>query len=412
MTLIKSLIISCVSIFFIIGFCPGNLSAFAQNNESENYPESVQVMIRSVKYDFDDKQVIGKINKGKKSFSSRGMDRIVGFEGVMDLYVVEAFEKTYIDAVEERSLKKNTIGIFIPKIIFLPIIKDLNFELKGKDLSSYAGKCSMECVWEIYTIADKQNPVARIPIQTVFQRPKGMNDYIMTPLLKEASRSIASIDTLKDFLYNLESDYLENTKGEIIHIQKSGYSNIEPEDNIIKQGIQAVVTINHDDVIGSGIIISSNGYIATNYHVVKDAEEINIRTNEKKEFKAEIIKTNPDFDLALLKIDTDSLPSLPFGDSDLIEIGDDVYAIGTPFSNRLSQSVSRGIISGIRTMSGIQLIQTDVPINQGNSGGALINNNGHIIGIPSWKINYYNTEGIGFCIPSNTIIEMLNLKMD
>lgn len=170
--------------------------------------------------------------------------------------------------------------------------------------------------------------------------------------------------------------------------------------------------------IGSGVIVSEDGYILTNSHVIDKADEITVTLPNGKEHGAKLIGQDPGgtgvsgTDLAVLKIDAKDLPVLPFGDSDALEVGEWVVAIGTPFN--LSQTVTRGIVSAKnRASTKIQysnFIQTDAPINQGNSGGALINIRGELVGINTLiatnGINFGNV-GIGFAIPSNTAEKLL-----
>jgi serine protease Do len=162
-----------------------------------------------------------------------------------------------------------------------------------------------------------------------------------------------------------------------------------------------------EKVGGSGFIIDPQGYIVTNNHVVQDAEKVVVTTLDGKEFKAEIIGTDPKTDLALLKIKGKNLPYIKFGDSDSIKVGEWVLAIGNPFG--LSHTVTAGIISakgrhfeGKNVPELNDFIQTDAAINKGNSGGPLVNMKGEVIGITS---NIYTPTGgnvgIGFAIPSN-----------
>ncbi len=170
--------------------------------------------------------------------------------------------------------------------------------------------------------------------------------------------------------------------------------------------------------IGSGVIVSDDGFILTNNHVIDKADEIMITLSNGKQYDAELIGTDPaetegyGTDLAVLKIDEKGLSPLPFGNSDSLEVGEWVVAIGTPFN--LSQTVTRGIVSAKdRYRSNIKysnFIQTDTPINQGNSGGALINIRGELVGINTLiATNGYaaGNVGIGFAIPSNLASDLL-----
>ena len=156
---------------------------------------------------------------------------------------------------------------------------------------------------------------------------------------------------------------------------------------------------------GSGVIVSRDGYIITNNHVVEQGDEIQVTLSDKRNFAAEIVGTDPKTDLALVKIDADNLPVLPWGDSGKLEVGEIVLAIGNPFG--LNQTVTMGIVSAVgRANVGIvdyeDFIQTDAAINPGNSGGALVNLKGELIGINTAIFTRSGGYmGIGFAIPSN-----------
>lgn len=156
--------------------------------------------------------------------------------------------------------------------------------------------------------------------------------------------------------------------------------------------------------LGSGVIVTSDGYIITNNHVVEGADELNVSLPDKRTFKAKVIGTDPKTDLAVIKIDVSNLPALPWGDASQLEVGEMVLAVGNPFG--LSQTVTMGIISAIgRANVGIvdyeDFIQTDAAINPGNSGGALVNLKGELIGINTAIFSQSGGYmGIGFAIPS------------
>ncbi len=154
---------------------------------------------------------------------------------------------------------------------------------------------------------------------------------------------------------------------------------------------------------GSGVIISSDGYIVTNNHVVKDADELSVKLNDNREFKARIIGNDPQTDLALIKVEEKGLPTIPIGNSDDLKLGQWVLAVGNPFN--LTSTVTAGIVSAKARALGANsiesFIQTDAAINQGNSGGALVNERGELVGINAML--YSNTgsySGYGFAIPT------------
>ena len=156
---------------------------------------------------------------------------------------------------------------------------------------------------------------------------------------------------------------------------------------------------------GSGVLISSDGYIVTNNHVVADADQITITLNDNREYSARVIGTDPDTDLALVKIDDTGLPTLPIGDSDALKVGEWVLAVGNPFN--LTSTVTAGIVSAKArhlgaSRNGIEsFIQTDAAINQGNSGGALVNAQGELVGINAMLYSQTGSySGYGFAIPT------------
>ncbi len=157
--------------------------------------------------------------------------------------------------------------------------------------------------------------------------------------------------------------------------------------------------------LGSGVIVDRDGFILTNNHVVKGADDIRIRLSDKREFKGKLVGTDPKTDIAVIKIDSNRLPSVKLGDSDRLRVGEMVIAIGNPFG--LNQTVTSGIVSATgRANVGIadyeDFIQTDAPINPGNSGGALINVRGELVGINTAIFSTSGGyQGIGFAIPSN-----------
>ncbi|MCX7247857.1 MAG: trypsin-like peptidase domain-containing protein [Burkholderiales bacterium] len=158
--------------------------------------------------------------------------------------------------------------------------------------------------------------------------------------------------------------------------------------------------------LGSGVIVSASGYILTNNHVVEGADEIEVILNDSRRARAKVIGTDPDSDLAVLKIEIDRLPVIVLGNSDTLQVGDQVLAIGNPFG--VGQTVTGGIVSALgRNQLGINtfenFIQTDAAINPGNSGGALVDTAGHLLGINTAIYSRSGgSMGIGFAIPVTT----------
>lgn len=156
--------------------------------------------------------------------------------------------------------------------------------------------------------------------------------------------------------------------------------------------------------MGSGVIVSADGYVLTNNHVVTGADVIKVTLNDRREFTAKVVGTDPQSDLAVIKIDAENLPAVTFADSSKLEVGDQVLAIGNPFG--LGQTVTSGIVSALgRATLGLDyqdFIQTDAAINPGNSGGALVDVKGRLVGINTAILSRSGGfQGIGFAIPSD-----------
>ena len=172
---------------------------------------------------------------------------------------------------------------------------------------------------------------------------------------------------------------------------------------------------------GSGVLISDDGMIVTNYHVIEGADSVVVNTEDGTQYDAQVLGADSNLDLALLKIDASGLPYLSFADSDQVQVGDMAVAIGNPLGSQFANTVTDGIVSGIdRQISSengdIGYIQTNAAINNGNSGGALLNGQAQLIGINSLKVSasgmMSNVEGMGFAIPSNTVLDFVNSVKD
>ena len=190
---------------------------------------------------------------------------------------------------------------------------------------------------------------------------------------------------------------------------------------IYETNIPAVVSISASTGSGSstgtGVVLSANGYLVTNYHVIRQALAINVTLTDERELRATLVGEDPVSDLAVLRVDAEDLTPAQFGDSDGVRVGDSVVAIGDPLGVELRGTMTDGIVSAIsrdvqvdgRVMN---LIQTNAALNSGNSGGPLINRFGQVIGINTMKIGTFadssGVEGLGFAIPSASVKEIVN----
>ncbi len=198
-------------------------------------------------------------------------------------------------------------------------------------------------------------------------------------------------------------EVVKKTKNAVVHVRNTRYiQQYQPYYFGYREG-----PIYKQEGTGSGVIISPDGYIVTNNHVIKGANEIEVTLDNKQTYKAEVIGTDPNSDIAVIKINAQNLPYLTFGDSDAVELGQWVLAIGNPYN--LGTTVTSGIVSAkSRDLKGNKhidnFIQTDAVVNPGNSGGALVNTDGQLIGINTMIFSMNGSYiGYSFAIPSNVV---------
>lgn len=179
-----------------------------------------------------------------------------------------------------------------------------------------------------------------------------------------------------------------------------------------EDAFQAAPLVRVGDSHGSGVVISPAGYLLTAAHVVSGVERARVRFRSGLELGAEVIARDPPQDIALLKLPGSGHGCLPLSDASPAPVGSDVFAIGAPASEDLSFSLSRGVVSGHREMDGYSFLQTDASLNPGNSGGPLLNRQGEVIGIVSFKIAGQLFEGLGFGVPPSAIEPRLGLQFE
>ena len=169
--------------------------------------------------------------------------------------------------------------------------------------------------------------------------------------------------------------------------------------------------------VGSGVIFKSDGYIVTNNHVIEGSREITVSLPDGRTFKGQVVGADALTDIAVVKIDASDLPTAKFGNSDDLVVGEPAIAIGNPMGLEFQGTVTMGVISALNrtldiTERRLKLIQTDAAISPGNSGGALVNADGEVIGINSIKISASGVEGLAFAIPINTVQQIIDQLLD
>lgn len=250
--------------------------------------------------------------------------------------------------------------------------------------SGVAGALALAAIFHLTSWGKGTEPAIRVETTPVNRDTKLGASY--APVVKKAAPSVVNIYT---------------TRTVHMRVFQNPFFN-DP----FRQFFGSRVVTRKQRYLGSGVIVSPDGYILTANHVVAGADEVKVKVGDKKEYTARIIGKDPPTDVAVLKIDAKDLPAITLADSDQLEVGDIVLAIGNPFG--LSRTVTMGIVSalgrsGLRGFSQYQdFIQTDAPINEGNSGGALIDAEGRLIGINDAILSPSGGNlGIGFAVPVN-----------
>jgi serine protease Do len=240
------------------------------------------------------------------------------------------------------------------------------------------------------------NPPATLKLADVNEGPSKTS---FAPIVKAVLPSVVNISSSK--VVKAGTEGMEQLPMDPMFRQFFGHGGMEmPKDR-------------REKALGSGVVVSPEGYILTNNHVVDGATDVKVTLSDKREFEARIVGTDPKTDVAVLKIQPTNLTPLTIGDSSKVEVGDVAIAVGDPFG--VGQTVTKGIISakgrgGLGIEDYEDFLQTDAPINPGNSGGALVNDSGELIGINTAIISHGSggSQGIGFAIPSNLARQVMD----
>lgn len=323
----------------------------------------------------------------------------------MNLGAEKAEEEEFF-ARYERSLKLSAV---IERIALREYVEGgyAIMELRTNwKVSDYFGATIMEQAYK-----SESNPLNARLGYTVYMAStsSALLNYIENDLFEDAlEQSMMNLLTDEDFLKKLQdriADLESIGKREVIFLPSaslaSGLSNQRA----------ACVTIKRKDMHGSGCVISPDGYIVTNYHVSGDgaSDTLTVEMNDGTSYIASVVRTDPVYDLALIKINSTGLKALRPEKAYKPVVGEKVFAIGTPADAALGQTVTRGVVSAVRSANGREYIQTDANVSPGNSGGALVTHDGRLIGIVSSKAFGSIVEGVGFAVPAKDVFQRLNI---
>ncbi len=350
-----------------------------------------------------------KTDKKEKGIKSNGNN--VKFENARFPDLLNELLKTkgYIDTTN-KILKKNYSGNFSVDAT----ITAYSHHLIDTDISDiYGGMIYVDLTinWQIFNSYKKPVYSSKTKSKSgLFSIIKGDRDYKVANLAIKDAIEIGFIEfmNLKDvdaILKDKSQQSLEESFEELYIPKTDKYA------STLSEAVKSSVTIKNKNGHGSGFFISNNGYVITNYHVVADTSDLKVVMNDESIQDVKIIRFSKLHDLALLKIDASGVIPLKINESE-IEVATEIYAIGTPLAEDLAQTISKGIISAIRkTSETSKLIQTDASVNAGNSGGAIVNKSGLLIGVVSSKMKSFGIEGLAFGIPGYEILNYLKINI-
>lgn len=324
--------------------------------------------------------------------------------------IMQGMANTYVDAHGVRlGTKAGDEAAQRAKLVLRPMIKALDMQLTEKHRRAF-GSVHVEMDWRFFSGIDKDSLLFTVNKATDWPVYGGYARDAFSDALKDAARQLMDQDSLYERIAGVRATGLLRSKGELIKLTTPAPIPFADRNAMIPALVKGVVTVEMKDGHGSGFLITSDGYIITNAHVVGTSATAKVRFEQGFSLDGQVVKVNRDFDVALIKVPGNDLPALTVGNDNDVQLGQELYAIGTPLDEKLGQTVTRGIMSGKRELDGHKYLQTDVSINPGNSGGPLITNDGKVVGVATLKIKAAGVEGIGFGVPISTALEMLNIE--
>lgn len=398
---IKSKVFILVAIAFTF-----NQIVLAQEREKK-----VPAKMINLTFGMQKKASIGRVHSSNYVFDDRAKV-VLGEESYYKQAVCDGFDLSYILIKECYWSEPPEFKYIIKEAICIhPVLKKINFGVSKGLRGVYEGRTTGTIEWQITKNDPSNDTIAKISVESVLTHKYYSTKAIIDSLIGESAKKLLAIDSIYEKLVPLSEANRKVTvvSKDTIYVEKVKASKFKSPKEFSGKVVQSVVTVSHDEGFGSGFILSKEGHILTNYHVVKGHEKVKVKMSFGISLDATVIRTNEEYDMALLMLNGSEFAPLCIGNSDSCFIGENVFAVGTSIDMELDQTMTKGIISGRRTFEEHEYFQTDVSINNGSSGGPLINENGEVIGMVTAKKIGRGVEGIGFAIPVNDIIDHLSI---
>lgn len=353
---------------------------------------------------------LGKADGTRIRTGSGGLFRELTYPDMLTQSVVSGLKDTWMDAKMVRTgTQKGDELVHRAKVVLKPRLERIHAELNGQR-KRYDGSIDVTMRWQFTSALNKDSLLFERVTTTTHHATGQQADQALSEAIRHAARRFSELEDLPDMVRAAYGTGLMRSKGSLLELVRPKPIAFNGRKEMLAALVKAVVTVRTVDGHGSGFLITNDGYMMTNEHVVRGESIVQVKFEQGFTLDAQVVKVNKDFDLALLKVQASELPALTYGDDKALMLGEEIFAIGTPMETSLGQSVSRGILSGRRDIDGRSLLQTDVSINPGNSGGPLIDENGSVVGVATLKISGNGLEGLGFGVPISVALEMLNLS--
>jgi S1-C subfamily serine protease len=353
---------------------------------------------------------MGRSGGSKLTMDSRELNDLA-YQGNGLHAVLQGLKGAYVDAFPARpGTEEGDRGIHRAKILLRPVVKGVEMQLEKKR-SHVDGTIHLDMDWRFLSATDPDSTLFTISTATDHVVYGAYAREAVGVALADAARRLLDQDGLYDRIATVHARGLVSSKGSALQLTKPRPVAFADRRSMFPELVKAVVTVETADGHGSGFLVTNDGYILSNAHVVDLAANVKVRFQQGFALEGQVVKVNPDFDLALIKVPGSDLPALELGHDSTLVLGEELFAIGTPLDERLGQSLARGIMSGRREIDGRAYLQTDVSINPGNSGGPLVDDQGRVVGIATMKVSATGVEGIGFGVPISTALLMLNIDL-
>jgi hypothetical protein len=418
MRILTALLIVCPLIFIFVGCQTTSIKDVALEVPIENTPiiaDRSQIQLKKVVVKVRRGEEVGTIHVGVLNIPQEKFHWRRG--GYIQSDTIE-LDEAFRDELEAANYEVvgNPDAIFVnpgdwkADYMVAALVKDIKMNLYypligwGDTITS-RGDCYVDVEWQIYSRLTRE-VVLTLRSEGSYKQAKATKygaDDVFTDAFAHAVRNLLA----QKAFYNLVAvKPINKMEGYVAPIQVNSSNSGELD---LVESSSSVVTIFAGTGSGSGFVLSDDGYILTNQHVVGDSENVRVKFPSGLEFNADVISKNRLLDVAIVKCPKSVFKSLNVN-LKLPPLGANLYAMGSPLGEEYEQTISKGIVSGFRKTDGVNYIQSDVAINPGNSGGPIIDENGNVIGLAVAKV--MGAEGISFIIPIKDALKGLEINVD